>query len=150
MDDIDRKILKLLQDNARVSLKTIAEHTFLSSPAVSARIERMEKDGVITGYHAEVDPIKLGCHIQAFISLEVPPEEKAEFYAFAEKVPHILECSCVTGSYSMLLKTAFPSTAQLDEFIGRLQAFGKTSTQIVFSTHVGPRGVSVDTGRKAV
>ena len=48
MDDIDRKILKLLQKNARISLKTIAENTFLSSPAVSARIERMEKDGVIS------------------------------------------------------------------------------------------------------
>ena len=45
MDEIDRKILKLLQDNARVSLKTIAENTFLSSPAVSARIERLEKEG---------------------------------------------------------------------------------------------------------
>ena len=44
MDDIDRKILKLLQENARVSLKTIAESTFLSSPAVSARIEKLEKD----------------------------------------------------------------------------------------------------------
>ena len=49
MDEIDRKILKLLQDNARVSLKTIAENTFLSSPAVSARIERLEKEGIITG-----------------------------------------------------------------------------------------------------
>ena len=61
MDDIDRKILKLLQENARVSLKTIAESTFLSSPAVSARIEKLEKDGVIAGYHALVDPMKLGC-----------------------------------------------------------------------------------------
>ena len=52
MDDIDRKILKLLQDNARVSLKTIAENTFLSSPAVSARIEKLEKDGgCIPEYH---------------------------------------------------------------------------------------------------
>ena len=56
MDDIDRKILKLLQDNARISLKTMAENTFLSSPAVSARIEKLEKDGVIAGYHAQVDP----------------------------------------------------------------------------------------------
>ena len=49
MDDIDRKILKLLQDNARISLKTMAENTFLSSPAVSARIEKLERDGVIAG-----------------------------------------------------------------------------------------------------
>ena len=57
MDDIDRKILRLLQDNARISLKTIAENTFLSSPAVSARIEKLEKDGIISGYHAQVNPM---------------------------------------------------------------------------------------------
>ena len=48
MDDTDKKILQLLQENARISLKTIAEKTFLSSPAVSARIEKLERDGVIT------------------------------------------------------------------------------------------------------
>ena len=135
MDDIDRKILKLLQENARMSLKTIAEKTFLSSPAVSARIEKLEKDGVIAGYHAMVDPMKLGYHILAFINLDVIPEDKPKFYAFAE---------CVTGEYSMLMKVAFHSTMELDIFIGQLQKFGKTSTQIVFSTHVGPRGVDVD------
>ena len=144
MDEIDRKILKLLQDNARVSLKTIAEHTFLSSPAVSARIERLEKEGIITGYHASVDPVKLGHHILAYINLEVIPEDKEQFYAYAREVPHILECSCVTGGFSMLLKVAFKSTMELDMFIGQLQKFGRTSTQIVFSTHVGPRGVDVD------
>ena len=144
MDDIDRKILKLLQKNARMSLKTIAEKTFLSSPAVSARIERLERDGIITGYHAWVDPIKLGYHILAFINLDVLPEDKPKFYAFAEEVPNILECSYVTGEFSMLMKVAFQSTMDLDIFIGRLQKFGKTSTQIVFSTHVGPRGVDVD------
>ena len=128
MDDIDRKILKLLQANARMSLKTIAEKTFLSSPAVSARIERLEKDGIIAGYHAFVDPMKLGYHILAFINLDVVPEDKPKFYAYANDVPNVLECNCVTGEYSMLMK----------------QKFGKTSTQIVFSTQVGPRGVDVD------
>jgi len=144
MDDIDKKILQLLQENARISLKKIAENTFLSSPAVSARIEKMEKEGVIAGYHALIDPMKLGYHILAFINLNVLPEDKPRFYAYAESVPNVLECSCVTGEYSMLLKVAFQSTVGLDIFIGRLQKFGKTCTQIVFSTHVGPRGVAVE------
>ena len=143
MDDIDRKILKLLQANARTSLKTIAENTFLSSPAVSARIEKMEKDGIISGYHAQIDPMKLGYHIIAFINLNVIPEDKPKFYAYAESIPNVLECNCVTGEYSMLIKVAFESTMQLDAFIGELQKFGR-STQIVFSTHVGPRGVYVE------
>ena len=145
LDDIDRKILKILQENARTSLKTIAEKTFLSSPAVSARIEKMEKDGIISGYHALIDPIRLGYHIVAFINLNVDPDDKPKFYEFASNVPNVLECNCVTGEYSMLMKVAFQSTMELDLFIGQLQKFGKTSTQIVFSTHVGPRGVSVET-----
>ena len=92
MDDIDRKIIRLLQDNARISLKTIAEKTFLSSPAVSARIEKMEKEGIITGYHASVDPMKLGYHILAFIHLDVIPADKPKFYAYAAEVPNVLEC----------------------------------------------------------
>ena len=92
MDHIDREILQILQHNARASLKMIAEKTFLSSPAVSARI---------------------------------------------------LECSSVTGEYSVIMKVAFESTMQLDSFLGQLQKFGKTSTQVVFATHVGPRGVQV-------
>ncbi len=144
MDNIDRKILKLLQENARISLKAIAENTFLSSPAVSARIEKMERDGIITGYHIQVDPLKLGYHIIAFINLNVVPEEKLKFYEFAEHTPNIMECNFVTGEYSMLLKAAFKSTMDLDCFIGQVQRFGKTSTQIVFSTHVGPRGIDVE------
>ena len=141
MDHIDREILQILQANARTSLKTIAEKTFLSSPAVSARIEKLEKDGIITGYQAQIDPVKLGYHIIAFINLNVLPEDKPKFYKYAESTPNILECSCVTGEFSMIMKVAFESTMQLDTFIGQLQKYGKTSTQIVFSTHVGPRGV---------
>ena len=63
MDHIDREILQILQHNARASLKMIAEKTFLSSPAVSARIEKLEKDGIITSYQAQIDPMKLGYHI---------------------------------------------------------------------------------------
>ena len=90
MDAIDRHIIKLLQENARISLKTMAEKTFLSSPAVSARIDRLEREGIITGYHAVVDPMKLGYHILAYINLNVQPEDKAKFYAYAEEMPNVL------------------------------------------------------------
>lgn len=143
MDDIDRKIVKTLQKNARESLKSIAEITFLSSPAVSSRIEKLEREKIITGYHAAVDSRKLGYHITAFVSLEVPSADKMQFYADMKSIPNVLECNCVTGDYSMLVKVAFPSTMELDVFIGRLQKYGKTSTQIVFSTLVGPRDVDV-------
>ncbi|MCI5481787.1 MAG: Lrp/AsnC family transcriptional regulator, partial [Lachnospiraceae bacterium] len=124
--------------------KALAEKVFLSSPAVSARIERLEREGIITGYHASVDRLKLGYHITAFINLEVEPSQKQEFYPYIKKCPNVLECSCVTGNYSMLIKVAFPSTMELDTFIGHLQHYGKTSTQIVFSTVVEPRGIQTN------
>lgn len=144
MDTIDKKIISILQHNARTPLKNIAAEVFLTSPAVSARIEKLEQEGILTGFHASVDPLKLGYHIKAYISLEISPSQKPEVYPFLQAHPNVLECDCVTGNYSVLLKVAFPSTMELDEFIGKLQYFGKTSTMIVFSTIVENRGVHPD------
>ncbi len=148
MDNIDKKIVTLLQKNARMPLKALAEKVFLSSPAVSARIERLEKEDIITGYEAKVNEIKLGYHITAFINLELEPVQKPEFYSLMEDCPNVLECNCITGNYSMLIKVAFPSTDDLDKFIGKLARFGKTYTQIVFSTPVKHRGISVFAGEE--
>jgi len=143
MDHIDKQLLVMLQDNARVPLKQLAEKVYLSSPAVAARIERLENQGIIKGYHTEIDWLKLGYHITAFINLEVAPSQKPEFYPFIKAFPNVMECNCVTGNYSMLIKVCFQSTMDLDSFIGDMQKFGKTSTQIVFSTAVEHRGIQI-------
>ena len=70
------------------------------------------------------------------MNMELEPVQKPEFYPFIESIPNVIECNCVTGNYSMLMKVAFPSTIELDGFIGQLPHFGKTQTQIVFSTPV--------------
>ncbi len=144
MDRVDEHLIYLLQKNARMSLKDLAKEVYLSTPAVSARIEKMEKEGIIKGYGVKIDPLKLGFHITAFINMELEPVQKPEFYPFIESIPNVIECNCVTGNYSMLMKVAFPSTIELDGFIGQLQHFGKTQTQIVFSTPVEPRGLNVE------
>lgn len=149
MDNIDRKIVTLLQENARYPLNQLAQKVFLSSPAVSARIERLEKQGIIKGYEAKIDQLKLGYHITAFINLEMTPKQKPAFYPFISACPNVLECNCVTGHYSMLIKVAYASTMELDAFIGKLQQYGNTETQIVFSTPVEPRGISLPEGSDA-
>lgn len=143
MDKIDLKLIKLLQKNARYSLKYLAEEVFLSTPAVSSRLLKLEEEGIITGYSAHVDLLKLGYNIKAFINLEVTPNQKPEFYPFIAACPNVLECNCVTGKYSMLIKVAFHTTMELDTFIGSLQKFGRTETQIVFSTPVEHRGINI-------
>ena len=134
MDKIDYHLISLLQENARMPLKQLAERVFLSSPATAARLERLEKSGIISGYSVKVDHKTLGYPITAFINLEVQPSQKDIFYPFIKAHPNVLECNCVTGHYSMLIKVAFESTEALDVFIGQLQTFGNTQTQIVFST----------------
>ena len=141
MDNIDRKILTILQQNARTPLKVIAEQVFLSSPAVSARIERLETAGYITGYQAQLSSMAMGYQIKAFINLEVEPSQKPEFYPYIESVPNVMECNCVTGDYSMLVEVCFHTTQELDQFINQLHRFGRTRTQIVFSTPVEHRGI---------
>lgn len=143
IDSIDEKIIALLQENARISIKDIAAQVFLSSPAVTARIERLEKNGVITGFHAQVNAAALGYRIKAFINLDLEPVQKEEFYPFIEDVPNVIECNCVTGEYAMLLEVEFADTKELDSFINELQRFGRTRTQIVFSTAVEHRGLPI-------
>jgi Lrp/AsnC family leucine-responsive transcriptional regulator len=143
MDEIDQRIVNLLQKDGRAPLKKIAETCYISSPAASARLQRLEKRGYIKAYQGMIDYRKIGYHIKAYVSLEVKPADKTDFYPFIEQIPNVLECDCVTGPYSMLLKVVFPSTDELDSFIGLLQRFGHTQTQIVFSTPVASRGLLV-------
>ena len=74
MDEIDLKLLRLLQKNSRTPIKTLAGEIRLSSPAVSARIERLEKQGVIRAYTLDLDPLQLGHHILAYVHLDLQPE----------------------------------------------------------------------------
>lgn len=141
MDEIDLKIIKELDKNARITAKELADIVFLSAPAVKSRIERLEELGIIEGYHAQIDYSKLGYLIKAYINLEMDPKLKPKFYPFIKSVDNVLECDCVTGTYSMLIKIVFKTTQELDTFIGALQKYGTTATQIVFSTSVKNRNI---------
>lgn len=142
LDHVDCEILNLLSKNGRMSVK-VWQMSFPLFSAASARVERLEKEGYITGYHATLNPELLGFHIRAFINLEVEPNQKAEFYPYIRSCLNVIECNCVTGDYSMLLEVLFHSTTDLDAFIGELQKYGRTKTLIVFSTSVDHREVTI-------
>ena len=135
--------VRLSERLTNAEIKEIAKEVVLSSPAVSARIERLEESGIITGYHAIVNPLLLGYHIRAFINLEVEPGQKKEFYPFIKTIPNVIECNCVTGDYSMLIEVAYASTMELDHFINVLQQYGRTKTLVVFSTSVEHRELPI-------
>ena len=141
VDTADRTILKLLSENARVPIKQLAQEAYLSSPAASARVERLEKKGVIKGYQAMLDHEAMGFHILAFVNIAIAPERKAELIKYADSCANVLECHHVTGSHSLIFKVCFHTTMELEAFVGRLQTYGKTETQVVFSTPIEPRQI---------
>ncbi len=126
MDTVDRQNLEILERDARTPLKKIAAAVFLSPPAVSARIERMEQRGVITGYRALVDPQRLGYAITALINIAILPKHQPAFAQFVKGCSNVTECYHVAGTYSMLLKACFATTGQVDSFVESLQRYGKT------------------------
>ena len=134
MDQIDQKILSLLEENARMPLKKIAEQVFLSPPAVATRMERLERKGIILGYRAVLSPDKLGRRVMAFIHVVIQPEHQSAFAEFVRGLQPVTACYHVTGPYSMLLQVHCDDTAQLDALVTKIQKFGNTQTQVVFST----------------
>lgn len=139
MDAADRIILKALAENARTPIKGLAEKAFLSSPAVSARVDRMEKAGIIRSYQASLNLKAMGYEILCFINIAMLPERRAEFQEWIRDCINVLECHHVTGAYSLLMKVAFTNTSEMEAFVSRLQTYGTTQTQVVFSTMVEPR-----------
>ena len=141
LDNIDYQIIDMLQKNARLSAKEISEKVFLSSTAVAARIDRLVQRGIIDGFTVKLNARALGYAIRAFISLELEPKQKNEFYPYIKAVPNVVAGHCVTGDFAMLLEVVFKDTTELDQFIGGLQRFGRTRTMICFSSQVEHREI---------
>lgn len=142
MDAVDYKILKLLQENGRISIKKLAEIVSLTPPAVAERIRKLEDAGVILGYRAIVDHKKLGKSIRALIIVTLPPDRRAEFVEFARSSSCILEAHHVTGGFSMTVKAVFSDMSELEAMVGKIQQYGNTQTLIVLSTPIEYRGIN--------
>ena len=136
MDELDKKIVRCLSENARMTVKDIARRVCLTSPAVSERIRRMEKAGTIAGYTVLLGRQNGPGAIEALISVSVEPKDRDAFLAMAQQQPRVAQCFHVTGSHSYIVKVACESMRALEHLITRCQRSGPTSTQIILSTPV--------------
>jgi Lrp/AsnC family leucine-responsive transcriptional regulator len=134
MDAIDRQLVGMLQDNARLTFKELGQAVHLSSTAAAERVRRLEEAGVIAGYAARVDPAKAGYPIRTYIRLRTSADQYPRFLALLEDLPEILECHHVTGDDSFLILAALGSMEELEGLIARISPFGETSTALVLST----------------
>lgn len=133
MDAIDRKILMLLQENAKISMKDLAKTVHLSSPSVIERVRRLEEQHVIEGYHAHVSLKKLNRPISALIMFK--STDCKALSNFCNNHPDVLECYRVAGEISYIVKLATQSVESLEQFIDDTMQYGTPSTNIVLSSH---------------
>ena len=134
LDVIGLTILRELQKDARQTLSVLSRKVGMSLPAVSERVRRMEDAGIIRAYRAELDLAALGYSMTVFIRMKSAPDRYTRFTAAIDSFPEILECHHVSGEDSFVLKLVVPGIPQLEAIIGKLSAFGQTSSSIVLST----------------
>ena len=104
--------------------------------------EALPKDkGIIKGYYADIDNSIFENVIKCYIEIEVSPVLKDELYKVLNESTQVLECDRVTGEYSLIAKVIFKNTVEMDKFINMLQHFGRTRTQIIFSSIINRRKI---------
>ena len=139
LDDIDLRILDLLQEDCRFSLARIGEAVGLSAPAVLERIKKLEAAEIITGYHALLNARRLGLDVTAFIGVIVGhPKLIGDAERQVVALADVLECHHVTGEYSLLLKVKTENTSSLERLISQIRSLdgvARTETMVVLSTH---------------
>ncbi len=136
MDAIDKKILSLLVQNARIPVKEIAGVVQLTAPAVSERIHKMERDGTINGYTVRMGYPQGKGTISAYIDIATFHDKKDAFCARIVDEPLVERCTSVTGSRNYVILVHCPNIETLEHLLNDLQEYGQTNTQIVLSSLV--------------
>ena len=140
LDEIDRRILVVLEEDCKLPLAKVGEKVGLSAPSVVERVRKLEADGFITGYHAHLDARRLGLDITAFIGVAVShPQGIAIFEQQLPHLPEVLECHHVTGGHTLLLKVKARNTQALEGLIRKLRSIEgveRTETSVALSTKV--------------
>jgi Lrp/AsnC family transcriptional regulator, leucine-responsive regulatory protein len=142
LDEIDLRLLREIQDNARTSYTELGRRIGLTPPAVAERVRRLEEAGVILGYRADIDPARVGLPIGAFIRMRAAGNtECLELGERVKDIPEVLECHRVTGDDSYIARVALRSVDHLQDLIDRLMPYAETITSIVLSSVVTRRTI---------
>ena len=142
LDDANLLLLTELQQDARLSFAELGRRVGLSSPAVAERLARLEEDGVIQGYHAEIDPRALGLTLGVVIRNRPAPRELHKVAELAQRTPEIVECQRITGEDCYFMKAHVRDVEHLEELIDQFAIYGQTTTSIVQSSPVPRRHVA--------
>ncbi|RNL83601.1 Lrp/AsnC family transcriptional regulator [Halostreptopolyspora alba] len=142
MESVDWRILDELQADARMSFNELSRRVSLSAPAVAERVRRLQDRGVITGYHAHVDPQAAGLTVTALVRMECFGAHCLLRDAVTLRRPEILQLHRVTGDACCVLLIAVPSMSHFERIIDDLAEHGRPSSTMVLSSPVPWRAVS--------
>lgn len=120
LDDIDRKLLTLLQQDSRLTLQQLAERVGLSPTPCHRRIRLLEERGVISRYSATVDQRKVGLPVSVFISIKLARQTEEDLQKFAKAVanwPEVLECYLMTGHRDYLMRVVVADLSAYEQFL---------------------------------
>lgn len=138
LDRIDLKILAILQRDARISITDLAEKISLSATPCSERVKRLEREGVITGYHARVNPAALGLNLLVFLEIKLSAKSGDVFDKVKQEllyVPEVMECHLVSGDFDYLVKARLTEMHEyrrlLGEILKRLPASAESHSYVV-------------------
>lgn len=138
LDDIDQRILEIIQKQGRMRRNDLAERVGLSLPSVSERLRKLEEAGIISGYTAKLNYQMLGKDITAFVLATVDSSKHYNsFVDHISSVDDILECHAITGEGTHLLKIRTENTTTLEKLLAKIQSWSgviKTTTSVVLST----------------
>lgn len=143
VDEVNVRLLTELHGNPRLSMAELARRVGMSAPAVTERVQRMERLGVITGFRMDVDPAALGMPVTAIVRIRPGPGQLPKIAEEARNTPQVVECLRITGEDCFIMKVHGPSIGQLEEVLDRFLLFGQTTTSIVVSTPVPARPLPV-------
>jgi Lrp/AsnC family transcriptional regulator, leucine-responsive regulatory protein len=142
LDATNRKLLEELQADARLSLAELGRRVGMSSPAVAERLKRLEREGVITAYRAEVDPRMLGYGLGVAIRIRPAPRQLAQVAELARQTPEVVECHRVTGDDCYLVTAYVRDVEHLEAVIDEFAAYGQTTSSVMQSSPVPRRGLA--------
>lgn len=139
LDEVNRRLLAELHADPRITMSALARRVGMSPPAVTERVQRLERAGVITGYRMDVDPAALGLPLAAFTRVRPAAGQLRKIAELAAELPQVTECHRVTGEDCFLIKVHAAALDELEEVLDRFLLYGQTTTSIVVSTPVPPR-----------
>ena len=147
VDSLDEQILAALQENGRLTMKSLAEQVGLSSPAMIERVRRLEERGVISGYRAIVAPAALGRPISALIAAIVDRRDQEAFSRQVQEQAAVAEVHRTTGDATHLVKVNVPDMTTLEKIVDDLSETGaRCQTTVVLSSPVPYRPITLPEG----